>query len=179
METEFVIVIVVVAVAIALAVKLLLRSAQARTEISSSDGYRRRTPFLSPAERSFLGVLDEAVGSTWRVLVKVRVADLVQPRSGLTRSSWRRAFNRISAKHVDYVLVDPSSLEPKLVIELNDGSHRRRDRQERDALLKQACQTAQLELLEIDAARGYVVEEIRTRIHAKTAQTGDAGAARA
>lgn len=59
---------------------------------------------LTPAERSFYGVLISAVGDSALVFSKVRVADVLKPQKGLDRSNWQRAFNRISSKHFDFVL---------------------------------------------------------------------------
>ncbi len=58
--------------------------------------YRKKPTLLSPAERSFYGLLQRVVGEAYRVQVKVRLADLIQPASGLSRSDWCRAFNRIA-----------------------------------------------------------------------------------
>ena len=46
---------------------------------------------------------------------------------------WAQAWrNRIHAKHIDFVLCDPGNLQPILCIELDDPSHNRPDRIERD-----------------------------------------------
>lgn len=41
--------------------------------------YAPAKTLFTPAERSFLGVLDEAVGNDYRVFGKVRVADYKKP----------------------------------------------------------------------------------------------------
>lgn len=81
---------------------------------------------------------------------------MITPQAGLTRSNWQRAFNRISAKHLDFILCDPQSCAVKLAIELDDASHDSAKRQARDTFLDAACQSAGLPLLRIRAARGYV-----------------------
>jgi len=55
---------------------------------SSSAGYRLNGPLFSPAERSFLGVLIQAVPDENLVLGKVRVADVITPEKGLSRPKW-------------------------------------------------------------------------------------------
>ncbi|WP_018231811.1 DUF2726 domain-containing protein [Thioalkalivibrio thiocyanodenitrificans] len=56
-------------------------------KLRAGGGKATRYPYVkieglfSPAERSFLGVLDQAVGDEYRVFGKVRVADAAKRRS--------------------------------------------------------------------------------------------------
>lgn len=126
--------------------------------------YTRCTALFSPAERSFLGVLEQAVGLEYRVFGKVRVADIIEPRSGLNGSARQAAFNRTSAKHFDFILCEPTDLSVACAIELNDASHQIRSRQERDAFLTAVCKAASLPLLQIPAQRTYAVHELREQV---------------
>ena len=49
--------------------------------------YQPAKALFSAAERSFLGVLDQAVGSEHRVFGKVRVADVAMVKPGLGKSA--------------------------------------------------------------------------------------------
>lgn len=126
--------------------------------------YRRSTGLFSPAERSFLGVLEQAVGEQYRVFGKVRLADVVLPRRGLPRSEWQKAFNRISSKHLDFVLCKKGDLSVVCEIELNDKSHQQTKRRNRDQFLKQALHTADVPLVMFPAKSGYAVPEVRSQI---------------
>lgn len=119
---------------------------------------------FSNAERSFFGVLLQAVGSTGIVFSKVRVADVIAPRKGLKRPDWQRAFNAISAKHFDFLVCDPNDCAVLLAIELDDSSHNSEQSQARDALIDNACNSAGLPLLRIKAARGYSIAEIQRAV---------------
>ena len=134
--------------------------------------YRQRE-FLSPAERSFLGVLSQAAGDDWRVFAKVRIADVLTPAKGMSRSRWQSAFNAISAKHFDFLLCDPADCVPKLAVELDDQSHEKPSRRRRDRLVEAACGSAGLPLLRVKAARAYQIFEIRERIRDAMAQKPD------
>lgn len=61
-------------------------------------GYHKLGPLCSRAERSFFGVLSQAVGEEYFIFAKVRVADVIGPNKGVARSQWQVAFNQISAK---------------------------------------------------------------------------------
>lgn len=126
--------------------------------------YDVQETLFSPAERSFLGVLDLAVGDQARVFAKVRVADVLTPEAGMGKSKWQQAFNKISAKHVDYLLCHPADLSFICAIELDDSSHRQQKRRARDSFLKAAFDSAGLPLLQIPASSHYQVEELRDLI---------------
>ena len=136
--------------------------------VPSSDNtyrYRKQNALFSSAERSFLGILDQAVGDQYRILGKVRIADVITPEKGMNRRHWQIAFNRISAKHFDYLLCDKHTLEVIAAIELDDKSHKQTRTQQRDLLIEQACESAKLPLIRFDAKRSYQLELIRSTIH--------------
>ncbi|MCF3099190.1 DUF2726 domain-containing protein [Aeromonas australiensis] len=126
--------------------------------------YDLQETLFTPAERSFLGVLDLAVGDKARVFAKVRVADVLTPQAGIGKSKWQQYFNKISAKHFDYLLCHPADLSFICAIELDDSSHRHQKRKARDLFLKTACDSAGLPLLQIPARASYPVEELREQI---------------
>lgn len=123
--------------------------------------FRQRDSLFTPAERSFLGVLDKASAGRYRVFGKVRIADVVLPVKGLDKSTWTSVFNRIKAKHFDFVLCDPQTLKIKAVIELNDKSHTSGRRIERDELVGRACADAGLALRMVKAQRNYSLESVK------------------
>lgn len=135
--------------------------------------YDMQETLFTAAERSFLGVLDLAVGDQARVFAKVRVADVLTPQSGMGKSQWQQHFNKISAKHFDYLLCHPADLSFICAIELDDSSHRHQKRRARDLFLKTACDSAGLPLLQIPASSHYLVEELREQIMPLLANTSE------
>jgi hypothetical protein len=123
--------------------------------------FRQRDALFTAAERSFLGVLDQASAGRYRVFGKVRIADVIAPAKGLDKSTWTSVFNRIKAKHFDFVLCDSQTLKVKAVIELNDKSHTSRRRVERDELVGRACADAGLALRMVKAKRSYSLEAVK------------------
>lgn len=119
---------------------------------------------FTDSERSFLGVLDAAIGDKYRIMGKVRVADLITPENQLEKSNWWTLFNKVAAKHIDYVLCQKETLEVIAAIELDDSSHHREDRQERDNFVNTAFKTANVPLIRFKASRNYQVGVVRTEI---------------
>lgn len=127
--------------------------------------YKQRIALFTPAERSFLGVLDQAVGEQYRIFGKVRVADVIQPRKGLDNSRHQTALNRIQSKHFDFLLCARSDLSILCAIELDDKSHGTPERKKRDHFLENACRASDLPLLQLPAQHGYTVRDLRSRIY--------------
>ncbi len=157
------IIVVLVLLAILFFISLKLKSAKT-SDSASQFNYRISGPLLSPAERSFYCVLKQAIGDTYEIHSKVRIADVLTPEKGLNRSTWQKSFNRISAKHFDFTLCDPDTLAVEKVIELNDSSHKKSSRATRDQFVLSACQSANLKLYFFTAKNTYSVAELREKL---------------
>lgn len=121
--------------------------------------YRVRDDFLSPAERNFYQVLKSVVGTRFLICPKVSLSDLFYVKSGEPRE-YRVYTNKIDRKHVDFVLCDSETLTPLAGIELDDKSHERTDRKERDGFVEGVFAAARLELLRVRVQRGYQPQEL-------------------
>jgi len=144
---------------------LLLARAKSRASGGSRDyRYQLSKGLLSKAERSFYGVLLQSVGNSGVVFSKVRVADVLSPEKGLSRSDWQRAFNAISSKHFDFIVCEPGDCTIKLAIELDDSSHGTSKAKQRDELISEACRSACLPLLRVKASKSYSVVELGRQI---------------
>lgn len=128
--------------------------------------YEARKELFSPAERSFLGVLEQAVDGQYRVFGKVRLGDLIQPAKGYSRSQRTGARNRINQKHVDFVLCQPEILAVVGVVELDDSSHERKDRSERDDFVDQALESSGIPMVRFAARKCYAVVEVKSQLEA-------------
>lgn len=120
--TELVFIVVALLILVAFA-GLVTAKTKSNSATSDSLPYQSVNALLSAAERSFLGVLDRAVGSDYRVFGKVRVADIAAVKSGLSNSARQVALNRVAAKHFDFAVCRASDLSLVCAVELNDKSH--------------------------------------------------------
>ncbi|MCA9902312.1 MAG: DUF2726 domain-containing protein [Anaerolineae bacterium] len=125
--------------------------------------YQLRDKFLTDAERSFFETLRTVVDNRLALCAKVSLSDLFWVKKD-DPSRYRTYTNKIDRKHVDFLLCDPATMRPMVGIELDDKSHQRQDRQERDAFVDQVFHAAGLPLLHVPAKRGYVVAELATQL---------------
>lgn len=127
--------------------------------------YQSKEVLCSPAERSFLGALDQIVGKKYRIFAKVRLADIIDVKKGISASVRQSAFNRIAGKHVDFIVCHANDLSIVGAIELDDKTHRGRGRQERDQFLDKALEIAGVPLLRIKARSTYSIKEVSSDLN--------------
>lgn len=126
--------------------------------------FEKRDPLFTPAERSFLGVLEQALDKRYRVFGKVRLGDIVKPAKGLSPSKRKTALNKINQKHLDFVICSAADLTIKGVIELDDKSHEKSDRAGRDEFVDQALAGAKIPFVHVPVKNAYVIAEIKAKL---------------
>jgi hypothetical protein len=126
--------------------------------------YEKVQVLFSPAERSFLGVLERTLDGRYRLMGKVRLADVVKVKGGMNRSNWQMAFNRIRNKHVDIVACDPATFGIRFVIELDDSSHGQAERQNRDDFVDKTLYAVGIPVVHIAVRKAYSVQDIHSAL---------------
>ena len=125
--------------------------------------YELVNEFLSPAELNFFFNLKAVVGSSAHIFSKVKLGDLFYAKAGDYGKN-RSYMNRIDRKHVDFLLCDNKTLKPILGIELDDKSHQRSDRQERDNFVNHVFRAAHLPLLHLPVQRAYSASDLISQL---------------
>jgi hypothetical protein len=153
---------IVLGIAIIIALSLLILKTKTQVELKISEyPYSKKEVLFSPAERSFLGVLTQAVGDKAQIFGKVRVADIIAPKKGMSKAEWQKAFNKISGKHFDFILCNKDDLSIICAIELDDASHQSKKRQKRDSFLEGVCKSSSVPLVQVQAKSSYNISEIK------------------
>lgn len=89
------------------------------------------------------------------VLMKVRLADLLEPKPRDENPLWMECFNKIKAKHIDFALADRDTNIIAL-IELDDSTHAREDRTERDIFVNAILENTGYTLLRTYGETGVI-----------------------
>lgn len=144
--------------------QLLVAVQRKKTGEGAGHQYEKRGALMSPGELKFFRALEAAVGDNFRVFSKVRLADIVQPVKTGDKRAWYSAFGVIKSKHADFVVCDPATTDFRLVVELDDKSHERNDRAERDQKVDDILAQANIPVLHIPAKAAYSVEDIQRKI---------------
>jgi very-short-patch-repair endonuclease len=113
------------------------------TRIAFPHGYTVKS-LLTPSESRFHECLHAITVHRCRILVKPRLADVFQHQKGDLAG-----FNKVSQKHVDFLICRNDDWIPMVGIELDDDSHERKDRKKRDMDVNAIFASVGLPLLRI------------------------------
>ncbi len=123
--------------------------------------YEKVTFLMSPTERSFLGALEQAVAREYRIMAKVRMADVITVRPGLEGMARRIAFNMIKGRHLDFVAYHPLTFEVMFVVELHNRGPIESEGLTRNDFVDNALRSAGIPIFHFNMHRFYKVQEIR------------------
>ena len=126
--------------------------------------YKKKSFFLSRAEHECYDALMTAVGKDFYIFAQVHLPTILDNK--VVGQNWRGAFRHINEKSVDYVLCDKAYIAPKLVIELDDCTHERPDRKERDKEVERILEEAGLPLLRLGNNGSFNSDELSQKITA-------------
>ncbi len=126
--------------------------------------YEAEPSLVTAAERSFFGVLHQALGVEYHICPKVRLADIIRPAKQPSRSGWQTAFNRIASKHVDFAICDPVDLAVLGIVELDDRTHLRFDRSLRDGAVDAALSSAGIPVIRVPARQFYSQPDLKSQV---------------
>ena len=120
--------------------------------------YRTNRRFLTPAEHSFFLVTQKVLGEQYMVCPQVSLSALFWINDP---SSFGAAFNRIARKRVDFVVCDALTMKILFGVELDDSSHKRAARMERDEFVNNVFQAADLPLIHVRVKESYSTAELK------------------
>lgn len=124
--------------------------------------YKKKQFFLTRAEHECYDTLIAAVGNDYHIFAQVHLPTLLDNK--VVGQDWRAALAHINRKSVDFVLCDKTYLSPKLAIELDDKTHERPDRQERDKEVERILKDAGVPLLRLENHGAFNVEDFSQKI---------------
>lgn len=119
--------------------------------------YARKRTYISRAEYNFLLLLREIAPDQYDVVPQVPLAAVIDKK---TQNAYRNELFRI----VDYLFVDKDSYEPLLLVELNDASHQKADRMERDRKVAEICERAGMPLIAFTTAESKDARLVRKTV---------------
>lgn len=115
----------------------------------------------SKAEQIFKHTLKKSLPNKWELHCKVRLADLCKPKDPKNFTS----LNKVTSKHVDYVVVEAYTSKILFAIELDDSSHNTKKAKAQDKEKDYALDSAGIKLYRVKPGVNYhdAVEQIITK----------------
>ncbi|HGJ5864019.1 MAG TPA: DUF2726 domain-containing protein [Arsenophonus nasoniae] len=152
---------VIIFISFSIILIFILRLKQ-KNQHATALNYELVSSLMTNAELAFYKVLCDAVVGKYLIIVKVRMADVIMVKRG--DKNYMSLFGKIKSKHIDYLLCDPLTLKPVLAIELDDKSHRKDKRIERDKFINEVFSIVGLPILRQPCRRAYKRNELMLNI---------------
>lgn len=133
-----------------------------RRKLPQKYPYTRNPYFISYAERSFYRILEQVIANKYYIFPQVSLGSLLKvDKQG---EEYWAYMNKISRKSIDFVIVDKTSFNALLVIELDDKSHNMYKREDRDAFLKDALNQANIDFIRFPVRSSYSPNDIHKEL---------------
>ena len=123
--------------------------------------YRKQKRLMTKSETDFFRALLHAYGNEYLIFTQININNLLDVVSYDDNRFYWEWRSKIDRKSVDFVLCDPVDSSIILSIELDDKTHERKYRKQRDKFVDQAFEAAGAKLLRIKASNKYNPEAIR------------------
>lgn len=120
--------------------------------------YYAKSYVMTSRENECFKILNEIFSSKWFVVPQVHLSALLDYR--VKGQNWNAAFRHINGKSVDFVLIGKESYKVICVIELDDSTHSRSDRIERDAEIERMFKESRIPLARIGRFESMTKSEI-------------------
>lgn len=111
---------------------LVLQDTEPQILLPVQDAYKKSWIFTYAEKDAYRALKPIAEEYGYTVFAKVRLLDLVKPIR--KNKKYQTYFNKVQSKHVDFVLCN-EKLVAEWIIELDDSTHDRPDRRERDSFV--------------------------------------------
>ncbi len=124
--------------------------------------YVKKKYLLTQSERKLFAILNESFSQQYYIFPQIHIASIINVKSG-TRE-WQKYFNKIIRKSNDFTIFDKVNISPLLAIELDDITHDREDRIERDGFVDSAFNAAGIPIKHIKTVDLDNPEKIKIEI---------------
>lgn len=119
--------------------------------------FRLKSNFFTRSEWEFFRILKEQTDHTqFTVFPKVRLGDFIETTA--QGDQWRGNWNKIRAKHVDFLIWNTQKNRIAIAIELDGNSHNSQKMQKSDDFKNKVYPSIGLELVRVRVGTDFAVE---------------------
>ena len=131
--------------------------------------FKRKTTLFTQVERSFLELIEQAVGHQYRIVCRVKITDIISLRQNTDKKTGQTAMMRAAGRHLDFVLCNKKDMTPVVAIDLVHNTGKAGYKSQRDWFISGALDAARIPHLRIKVKSGYTPKDISDCIEAKLA----------
>lgn len=145
--------------------KIKESSPTATSSIEYKKYYRPKRYVITKNELNFYtALLEVAKELDLIVFSQVSLYNILETKSNLDYKTKTIFFNKIASKSIDFVLVDKKDCRIKLCIELDDNTHKKEKRIERDNFINKLFKDLEIDLLRYPLYNIYYKDTLKKRI---------------
>lgn len=128
--------------------------------------FDRKTALFTPAEKNFQNLVEQALGSRYRIINRVKLADIVSIRNGVSNRASQTAANNANSKYLDFVICERDSMKLLGAIDLVD-TQGKGYKVKKDWFVSGALEAAAIPHIRIKVKPNYTIDEIRACINSR------------
>jgi len=127
--------------------------------------YKPKRYITTLNELNFYNILLEITKELDMILFsQVSLYNIISMKDNLDYSTKTKYFNKIASKSIDFVLVDKKNCRIKLCIELDDTTHYKQKRIERDNFINKLFKDLEIDLLRYPVYKVYYKNILKQKI---------------
>lgn len=125
-----------------------------------------KSSVFTPAEKNFQNLLEQAMGSNYRIINRVKLSDIVTIRNGVSNRASQNAAANAEGKYLDFVICERSTMKLLGTVDLVD-TQGRGYKIKKDWFVSGALEAASIPHLRIKVKANYTLDEIRACINSR------------
>ena len=122
---------------------------------------QKRSSLFSPVERSFQNLLEKAVEGEYKILNRIKLADLIEVKGNANEKARRSTLVKLNAKYLDFVLCSTDDLRVIAVLDLVNNSNKDGHKATPDWFVSGALEAAGVPYLRIKIKAGYTAADLQ------------------
>lgn len=129
--------------------------------------FTKRTYLFTQVERSFQQLLEKAVGQDYKIVNRVKLADMLELRANTDVKTKRSALIKLNAKYIDYVLVNAEDLSIVAAIDLVNNTSAEGHKAVPDWFVGGSLEASGIPYVRMKIKAGYTIADIQQGLAAK------------
>lgn len=129
------------------------------------NNYELRQTLMTSNERIFFEKLRRAIGDKYDIYPQVNLDKIFKVKYLGNKFAFNAAKWAIDRRSIDFLITKRESQSPYIGIELDDSTHYREDRVNRDEKVNSLFKENGIELMRVNGINGISEEELRTKFN--------------
>jgi type II secretory pathway pseudopilin PulG len=129
--------------------------------------FSKKNSLFTQVERTYLNMLEQAVKGQYKVINRVKMADILELKNNVDTKSRIAAAVKLNAKYLDFVLCDPTDMSIVAVVDLVNNNSKDGHKAVPDWFVSGAFEAAGIPYVRMKIKTGYTITDIQQGLAAK------------